>query len=113
MFVRTAIWLLCTFPLALTAQAADAKAKAALAPLQKLVGQWDGEARGHPHGGSGQVVRQHYDVTQGAGGRPQPQGHWARDDSCRKGHRGVSGQRHPLLRRTRRAGFACARIRAG
>ena len=66
MFVRTAIWLLCTFPLALTAQ--DAKAKAALAPLQKLVGQWDGEARVTLMAGAGQVVRQHYDVTQGAGG---------------------------------------------
>jgi len=68
MFVRTAIWLLCTFPLALTAQGADAKAKAALAPLQKLVGQWDGEARVTLMAGAGQVVRQHYDVTQGAGG---------------------------------------------
>ena len=68
MFVRLALSLICTFPIVLPAQAADAKAKAALAPLQKLVGQWDGEARASLIPGQAQVVRQHYDVTQGAGG---------------------------------------------
>ena len=69
---RIALLLLYTFPAIASAQArgnSDAKAKAALAPLTKLVGQWDGEARvSLVPGAPPQVVRQHYDVTSGAGG---------------------------------------------
>ena len=69
---RFVFLLLCTFPALATAQArggSDAKAKAALAPLTKLVGQWDGEARvSVVPGATPQVVRQHYDVTSGPGG---------------------------------------------
>ena len=44
---RMTFLLLCTFPALASAQArggSDAQAKAALAPLMKLVGPWDGEA---------------------------------------------------------------------
>jgi hypothetical protein len=72
MRVRIALCLLAIVPVSLSAQArgsSDAKAKAALAPLTKLVGQWDGEARvSLIPGATPQVVRQHYDVTSGAGG---------------------------------------------
>ena len=71
MFRRMTFLLLCTFPALAAAQArgsSDAKAKAALAPLMKLVGQWDGDARVSLMPGQTQVVRQHYDVTSGAGG---------------------------------------------
>ena len=65
---RIAFLLLYTFPLIASAQS-DAKAKAALAPLSKLVGKWDGEARvSLIPGAPPQVVRQHYDVTSGPGG---------------------------------------------
>ena len=67
-----ALLLLYTLPGPASAQArgsSDAKAKAALAPLTKLVGQWDGEARvSLIPGATPQVVRQHYDVTSGPGG---------------------------------------------
>ncbi len=68
---RMTFLLLCTFPALASAQAggrSDAQAKAALAPLMKLVGQWDGDARVSLMPGQSQVVRQHYDVTQGPGG---------------------------------------------
>ena len=68
---RMAFMLLCTLPALAAAQArgsSDAQAQAALAPLMKLVGQWDGEARVSLMPGQSQVVRQHYDVTLGAGG---------------------------------------------
>ena len=68
---RMAFLLLCTFPAVAAAQArgsSDAQAKAALAPLMKLVGQWDGDARVSLLPGQTQVVRQHYDVTVGPGG---------------------------------------------
>ena len=72
MTIRFAFLLLCTFPAIASSQArgsSDAKAKAALAPLTKLVGQWDGEARvSLIPGATPQVVRQHYDVTSGPGG---------------------------------------------
>jgi hypothetical protein len=64
--------LLYTLPGLASAQApgsSNAKARAALAPLNKLVGQWDGEARvSLIPGATPQVVRQHYDVTSGPGG---------------------------------------------
>src|SRR5690349_5322135 len=61
--------LILALPSAMVAQGgADAKARAALAPLMKLVGQSDGEARVSLLPGQTQVVRQHYDVTTGAGG---------------------------------------------
>jgi hypothetical protein len=70
---RIAFLLLCTLPTIASAQARgssdDARARAALAPLSKLVGQWDGEARvSMIPGAMPQVVRQHYDVTSGPGG---------------------------------------------
>ena len=68
---RMTFLLLCTFPALASAQAPEpraAEAKAALAPLMKLVGQWDGDARVSLMPGQAQVVRQHYDVTAGAGG---------------------------------------------
>lgn len=71
MFRRMTFLLLCSFPALAAAQArgsADAKARAALAPLMKLVGQWDGDARVSLMPGQTQVVRQHYDVTSGSGG---------------------------------------------
>ena len=71
MIGRMMFLLLCVFPALAFAQArgsSDAQAKAALAPLMKLVGQWDGEARAGLVPGQTQVVRQHYDVTAGAGG---------------------------------------------
>ena len=70
MIRRFSLFLLFALPAPLLSQAgADAaKAKAALAPLMKLVGQWDGDARVSLLAGQTQVVRQHYDVTAGAGG---------------------------------------------
>lgn len=69
MRVRMALYLLTALAAPIGAQANSAKAKAALAPLQKLVGQWDGEARvSLIPGATPQVVRQHYDVTAGPGG---------------------------------------------
>ena len=69
---RIAFLMMCIVPALASAQArgsSDAKAKAALAPLAKLVGQWDGEARvSLIPGATPQVVRQHYDVTSGPGG---------------------------------------------
>ena len=68
---RMSFLLLCLFPALASAQAREssgAKARAALAPLRKLVGQWDGEARVSLMPGQAQVVRQHEDVTLGAGG---------------------------------------------
>jgi hypothetical protein len=68
---RFVFLLLCSIPAIASAQArgtSDAKAKAALAPLTKLVGQWDGEARVSLMPGQSQAVRQHYDVTSGPGG---------------------------------------------
>src|SRR5688572_21760348 len=66
MIARLALCL-CLSPAALVAQAGGsdaAKAKAALAPFMKLVGQWEGEARvmlvpGQP----AQVMRQREDIT--------------------------------------------------
>ena len=71
MQLRTALYLLAVLaaPIGAQANGNSAKAKAALAPLQKLVGQWDGEARvSLIPGATPQVVRQHYDVTSGPGG---------------------------------------------
>ena len=71
MTIRTTVLLVCLLPALASAQArgsTDAKAKAALAPLSKLVGQWEGEARVSLIPGQAQVVRQREDVTLGAGG---------------------------------------------
>ena len=72
MFRRLSLFLLFALPAPLLSQSnggsGAAKAKAALAPLMKLVGQWDGDARVSLLPGQTQVVRQHYDVTSGAGG---------------------------------------------
>jgi hypothetical protein len=69
MTIRTTVLLLCAVPTIASTQNSDAKAKAALAPLAKLVGKWDGEARvSLIPGATPQVVRQHYDVTSGPGG---------------------------------------------
>ena len=66
MKLRCTALLLLAFPAVVLAQGngADAKAKAALAPFMKLVGQWEGDARvmivpGQP----AQVVRQREDIT--------------------------------------------------
>ena len=73
MITRLALCALTVLPSALYAQSPGgsdaAKAKAALAPLTKLVGQWEGDARvtmvpGQP----AQVVRQHEDITLESGG---------------------------------------------
>lgn len=73
MFGRFSLLLLFTLPAPLVAQsrgASDAaKAKAALVPFTKLVGQWEGDARvmfvpGQPP----QVVRQREDITLTNGG---------------------------------------------
>lgn len=75
--VRTAVALLLALlpPLALHAQADPdaeaarvARARAALAPLAALVGEWEGEATVLEPGGRRLVVSQHEDVVWGAGG---------------------------------------------
>lgn len=73
MIGRLTLFLLCMLPSALLAQgrggADAAKARAALAPLAKLVGQWEGDARvALGPGAPVQVVRQHEDITLDAGG---------------------------------------------
>ena len=67
----TFLLLLVAVPALATAQrrgSSETQAKAALAPLMKLIGQWAGDARVSLMPGQTQVVRQHYDVTAGAGG---------------------------------------------
>jgi len=69
MKVRFTLCLLAALPSAMLAQGDAAKAKAALAPFAKLVGQWEGDARvtivpGQP----AQVVRQHEDIQLTNGG---------------------------------------------
>ena len=68
MFGRFSLLVLFALPAPLLAQS-DAKAKAALAPFAKLVGQWEGDARvmfvpGQPP----QVVRQREDISLTNGG---------------------------------------------
>ena len=71
MTIRTTLLLLSALSGLASAQtrgSSEAPAKAALAPLMKLGGQWDGDARVSLMPGQTQVVRQHYDVTSGANG---------------------------------------------
>ena len=71
MLFRKALCLLTALAVPVGAQSTGdaAKAKAALAPLMKLVGAWEGDARvSMIPGATPQVVRQHYDVTSGPGG---------------------------------------------
>jgi hypothetical protein len=63
---------LCVVPGALTAQGPSAaetsRAKAALAPLARLVGTWEGDAKVILGPGPAQVVRQREEIALGAGG---------------------------------------------
>jgi hypothetical protein len=67
--IRTTVALLCLLPTVGLGQSATAKARAAFAPFQRLVGVWEGDARvtlipGAPV----QVVRQREEIALGAGG---------------------------------------------
>ena len=73
MIVRLALCMLTVLPPVLHAQARDGgadagKAKAALAPFARLVGQWEGDAKVSLGPGEPQVVRQHEDITLENGG---------------------------------------------
>lgn len=71
--LRTAITLLAVSATALSAQAPDPAAlmrrsREALAPIQRIVGQWEGDARAWEGPGEPIAVRQHEDVVFGAAG---------------------------------------------
>lgn len=72
MKLRLTLCLLLVLPSVTLAQSRapnGAKAKAALAPLAKLVGQWEGEARVTlVPGAPAQTARQRYDITTESGG---------------------------------------------
>ena len=73
MMVRLTLFLLCLLPSSLLAQGPrsvpeGAKARAALAPLGRLVGTWEGDARVSLMPGQPQVVRQSEEITLDAGG---------------------------------------------
>lgn len=74
MSVRTLAFLaFCLFPATLRTQAPDpaaaiARARAALTPVQRLVGRWEGEARVVEGPGGPRVVRQSEDIVLGAAG---------------------------------------------
>ena len=73
MMIRPTLILLLALPVTTLAQGRGtsdaAKARAALAPFAKLVGQWEGEARvSLVPGAPPQVAMQRYDITSEAGG---------------------------------------------
>jgi hypothetical protein len=73
MMIRSAVILLCAVPATLFAQGRAttdaARARAALAPLVKLVGEWEGDARvSLVPGAPPQTAKQRYEITTEAGG---------------------------------------------
>lgn len=72
MMIRSAVIMLCMLPATLFAQSRGttdgARARTALAPLMKLVGQWEGDARVTlVPGAPAQTARQRYDITSESG----------------------------------------------
>jgi hypothetical protein len=72
MFVRSALCVLCVIPTVAEGQGRDAppegaRARAALAPLAKLVGEWEGDAKAMIGPGETITVRQREWVNYGAG----------------------------------------------
>jgi hypothetical protein len=70
MSFRAVFLALCTVPAVLSGQVVmrdGVKERAGIAPLAKMVGQWQGDARVQMGPGEAQVVTQHEDVVFGAG----------------------------------------------
>ena len=67
--IRTFLTLACVLPSIGLAQGSPAKARAALAPFQKLVGVWEGNAQiTLIPGAPAQIVHQHEEFAMGPGG---------------------------------------------
>ena len=67
--ISRVVALACLLPVVASGQSSSAKAKAALAPFQRLVGVWEGDARVTLlPGAPAQIVRQREEFALGAGG---------------------------------------------